>query len=107
LEKAISGVVCPDLIMSNLAANQKLVDTVKAVAAREAAAPAQVALAWVLTVARDAAPIPGTKRRAYLDGNLGAVNVFLTAEDTTELNRLALMAVGDRYSAAMANMAER
>ena len=91
----------------HLAANQKLVDSVKAVAARLAATPAQVALAWVLTVAPDAVPIPGTKRRAYLDDNLGAVNVHLAAEDMAELNQLASMAVGDRYSPAMAKMAER
>jgi len=91
----------------HMAANRNLVDTVKAVAARNAASPAQVALAWVLRVAPDAVPIPGTKRRAYLDDNLGAVNVHLAAADMTELNRLASMAVGDRYSPAMAKIAER
>jgi aryl-alcohol dehydrogenase-like predicted oxidoreductase len=91
----------------HMAANQKLVDTVKAVAGRRGASPAQVALAWVLAVAPDAVPIPGTKRRTYLDDNLGAVNVHLTAEDMAELGQLASLAVGDRYSAAMAKMAER
>ena len=66
-----------------------------------------MALAWVLADAPDAVPIPGTKRRAYLDDNLGAVNVHLTAEDMAELNRLASMAVGDRYPPAMAQTAER
>jgi aryl-alcohol dehydrogenase-like predicted oxidoreductase len=91
----------------HLAANQKLVDTVKAVAGRHGATPAQVALAWVLTSAPDAVPIPGTKRRAYLDDNLGALNVHLRAEDMAELNRLASMAVGDRYPPAIAKTAER
>ena len=91
----------------HMAANQKLVDIVTAVAARQAATPAQVALAWVLTAAPDAVPIPGTKRRAYLDDNLGAVNVRLTVEDMAELNRLASMAVGERYPPAMAKTAER
>jgi aryl-alcohol dehydrogenase-like predicted oxidoreductase len=91
----------------HMAANQKLVDTVKAVAALNGATPAQIALAWVLAVAPEAVPIPGTKRRAYLDDNLGAVNVHLTAEDMAELNQLASMAVGERYSPAMAKMAER
>jgi aryl-alcohol dehydrogenase-like predicted oxidoreductase len=90
-----------------MAANQRLVDTVKAVAGRHAATPAQVALAWILTTAPDAVPIPGTKRRAYLDDNLGAVNVRLTAEDMAELNGLASMAAGDRYPPAMAKNAER
>jgi aryl-alcohol dehydrogenase-like predicted oxidoreductase len=91
----------------NMAANQKLVDTVKAVASAHAATPAQVALAWVLTQAPDAVPIPGTKRRTYLDDNLGALNVRLTAEDMAELGRLASMAVGERYPPAMAQTAER
>jgi aryl-alcohol dehydrogenase-like predicted oxidoreductase len=91
----------------NMAANQKLVDTVKAVAATHAATPAQVALAWVLTQAPDAVPIPGTKRRAYLDDNLGALNVRLTAEDMAKLGQLASMAVGERYPPAMAQTAER
>jgi len=91
----------------NLAANQKLVDIVKSVAQRRGATPAQVALAWVLAIAPDAVPIPGTKRRTYLDENLGAVKVALTAEDMAELDQLASLAVGERYSAAMANLAER
>jgi aryl-alcohol dehydrogenase-like predicted oxidoreductase len=91
----------------HMAANQKLVDTVKAVAKRQSATPAQVALAWVLAVAPDAVPIPGTKRRAYLDDNLGALNVRLNAEDMTDLDRLASMAVGERYPPAMAKAAER
>ena len=91
----------------HMAANQKLVDTVKAVAGRHGATPAQVALAWVLAIAPDAVPIPGTKRRAYLDDNLGAENVHLTEEDMAELNQLASLAVGERYSPAMAKMAER
>jgi aryl-alcohol dehydrogenase-like predicted oxidoreductase len=92
---------------AHLAANQKLVDIVKAVAARHGATPAQVALAWILTEAPDAVPIPGTKRRTYLDDNLGAANVHLTAEDMAELNGLASMALGDRYPPAMAKAAER
>ena len=91
----------------HMAANRKLVDIVKAVADRHGATPAQIALAWVLTKAPDAVPIPGTKRRAYLDDNLGAVNVHLTAEDMAELDGLASMAVGERYPPAMARTAER
>lgn len=91
----------------HMAANQKIVDAVKAVAGRHGATPAQVALAWVLAAAPDGVPIPGTKRRAYLDDNLGALDVRLTAGDMQELNRLAAMAVGDRYPPAMAKTAER
>jgi aryl-alcohol dehydrogenase-like predicted oxidoreductase len=91
----------------HMAANQKLVDIVKSVAERRGATPAQVALAWVLKQAPDVVPIPGTKRRAYLDDNLGAMKVRLTAEDMDELDRLAAMAVGERYPPAMGKTAER
>jgi aryl-alcohol dehydrogenase-like predicted oxidoreductase len=91
----------------HMAANQKIVDIVKAIGRRHAATPAQVALAWVLAAAPDAVPIPGTKRRAYLDDNLGALKVRLTSEDMAELNGLASMAVGDRYPPAMAKIEER
>jgi aryl-alcohol dehydrogenase-like predicted oxidoreductase len=92
----------------HMAANQRLVDKVKEVAARhDGATSAQVALAWVLAAAPDAVPIPGTKRRSYLDDNLGAVRLHLTAEDMADLDRLASMAVGDRYPPAMAKTAER
>jgi aryl-alcohol dehydrogenase-like predicted oxidoreductase len=92
---------------ANMAANQKLVDIVKAIAARHTATPAQVALAWVLAEAPDAVPIPGTKRRTYLDDNLGAIDVHLTAEDRAELNQLASMATGDRYPPGLASTIER
>lgn len=91
----------------HMAANQKLVDMVKTVAGRHDATAAQVALAWVLKAAPDAVPIPGTKRRTYLDDNLGAANLHLTAEDMADLNQLASMAVGDRYPPAFAKTAER
>ena len=92
---------------AHMAANQKLVDIVKSVAKRRGATPAQVALAWILIEAPDAVPIPGTKRRAYLDDNLGAANLRLTPEDMAELNGLASMAVGERYPPAMSKIAER
>jgi aryl-alcohol dehydrogenase-like predicted oxidoreductase len=92
----------------HMAANQRLVDMVKAVAARHHdATPAQVALAWVLAAAPDAVPIPGTKRRTYLDDNLGTAKLTLTTEDMADLNQLASMAVGERYPPAFAKTAER
>jgi len=92
---------------AHMAANQKLVEIVKTVAARHGATPAQVALKWVLESAPDAVPIPGTKRRKYLDENLGAERVLLTSEDMEELNGLASIAVGERYPPSMASAAER
>ena len=96
----------------HMAANQSLVDAVRAVAGRHRTAHgattlAQVALAWILAAAPDAVPIPGTKRMAYLDENLGALSVHLTTEDMADLNHLASKVSGNRYLPAMANLAER
>jgi aryl-alcohol dehydrogenase-like predicted oxidoreductase len=91
----------------HLAANQKIVDRVKKVARTHGATPAQVALAWVLAQGRNFVPIPGTKRRTYLDDNLGAAELKLCAQDLTDLNDLAEMASGDRYPEALAQAAER
>ena len=90
-----------------MAANQKIVNTVKAVAARHQATPAQIALAWVLAQGPDMVPIPGTKRRKYLDDNLGAARIRLTAADLAELGELAARTEGARYPAQAAKMAER
>jgi aryl-alcohol dehydrogenase-like predicted oxidoreductase len=65
----------------NFARNLELVDLVKAIAADKGCTPAQLALAWVLAQGPDIVPIPGTKRRKYLDENLDALDVRLSAED--------------------------
>ncbi len=92
---------------AHMAANQRLVEMVKQVARRHSATPAQIALAWVLAAAPDSVPIPGTKRRTYLDEDLGALNVRLTAQDMAELDRLESLAVGGRYPPSMASAVER
>jgi aryl-alcohol dehydrogenase-like predicted oxidoreductase len=92
---------------ANMAANQKLIDMVKAIATRHNATPAQIALAWILAVAPDAVSIPGTKRRKYLDDNLGALSVHLSVEDLAELDGIASLTSGDRYPPAMAQAVER
>lgn len=79
----------------NLAANLTLVDTVREVAARHGAEPSQVALAWLLAQGDDVVPIPGTKRRRYLDENVGALGVTLDADELATLS--ALRPAGDRY----------
>jgi aryl-alcohol dehydrogenase-like predicted oxidoreductase len=63
--------------------------------------PAQLALAWVLAQGADIVPIPGTKRRLYLEENLGAVNVALTADDRARIAEAIPLgaAAGDRYDA--------
>jgi aryl-alcohol dehydrogenase-like predicted oxidoreductase len=64
--------------------------------------PAQLALAWVLAQGDDIVPIPGTKRRTYLEENLGALQITLTPEDLAEFNLAAPAGgtAGDRYPAA-------
>ena len=68
-----------------LRANLVLVDKVKAIAVDKGCTPGQLALAWVLAQGDDIAPIPGTKRRRYLEENVGAVAVELSAEDLAAL----------------------
>ncbi|WP_112245593.1 aldo/keto reductase [Kribbella monticola] len=80
---------------TNLAANLALVDEVRRVAARHDATPGQVALAWLLAQGNDIAPIPGTKRRKYLEENHGALALQLTSEDLEALSDLR--PAGTRY----------
>ena len=77
-------------------ANATLVETVKTVAARHDATPAQVALAWLLAQGEHVVPIPGTKRRSRLEENAGAAALSLSAADLAELDALPAP-VGDRY----------
>lgn len=85
----------PRFDAENLEANLALVEQVRAVAARNGATPGQVALAWLLAQGNDIAPIPGTKRRTYLEENHGALTVELSSEDVASLSKLT--PVGTRY----------
>lgn len=82
-------------------ANLRLVDAVKAVAARKDATPAQVALAWVhqrsAALGVPVVPIPGTKRVEYLEENVAALDVTLDESDLAELDPLSEHVVGARY----------
>ena len=69
----------------NLAANLRLVETVETMAEEKGCTPSQLALAWVLAQGEDVVPIPGTKRRKYLEENARALDVGLTPEDTRKL----------------------
>jgi aryl-alcohol dehydrogenase-like predicted oxidoreductase len=86
-----------------LQANLRLVDTVKELASKKGATPAQLALAWVLAQGNDLVPIPGTKRVRYLEENMGALNVNLTESDLKEIkSRFAhIEVVGERYAPDM------
>jgi aryl-alcohol dehydrogenase-like predicted oxidoreductase len=80
-------------------ANLRLVDAVKKLAAEKGVTPGQLALAWVMAQGEDVVPIPGTKRRSYLEENVGAAAVELSAADLARLDEIAPVgvAVGGRY----------
>jgi aryl-alcohol dehydrogenase-like predicted oxidoreductase len=83
----------------NFQKNLDLVAKVQKLARTKGCTPSQLALAWVLAKGDDIIPIPGTKRMKYLEDNLGAVNVKLTAEDLRQIDAIlpAGAAAGERY----------
>ena len=81
----------------NLAANVAIVEVVDELARAKGCTPGQIALAFVHAAGRDVAPIPGTKRRTYLEENVAALDVELTEEDLAVLDRIA-PAQGARYA---------
>jgi aryl-alcohol dehydrogenase-like predicted oxidoreductase len=85
----------------NFAKNLELVVQVKAIAAEKGITPGQLALAWLLAQGEDIVPIPGTKRRTYLEENIASTTVTLTPEDLSRINAVAPqgIAAGDRYAA--------
>ena len=87
----------------NFARNLALVDRIKAIAAEKGATASQLALAWVLARGDDLAPIPGTKRRSYLEENVKAAEIRPTPEDLKRIDEVAPkgVAAGDRYPASM------
>jgi aryl-alcohol dehydrogenase-like predicted oxidoreductase len=74
----------------------------KDIAAEKGCSPGQLALAWVLAQGENIVPIPGTKRRKYLEENIGAVDVHLTPEELRRLDEIAPQgaAAGARYALA-------
>jgi aryl-alcohol dehydrogenase-like predicted oxidoreductase len=83
----------------NFHKNLQLVEQVKAIASEKNATPSQLALAWLLAQGNDIVPIPGTKRRAYLEENVGATKITLTPDDLARIDAVAPKGVtaGDRY----------
>ncbi|KAI9062200.1 Aldo/keto reductase [Trametes sanguinea] len=81
----------------------RVVDSIKAIAVKYNATPAQVCLAWLLAQGDDIIPIPGTTKVANLKENLGALNVKLAPQDIEEIRKIAVVAdktVGPRYYAS-------
>ena len=91
----------PRFEQENFGRNLELVERIKALAARKGCSPAQLALAWVLAQGDDIVPIPGTKRRRYLEENIGALDVHLAPDELAEIDAIlpAGAAAGSRYSA--------
>ena len=93
----------------NFQRNLDLVERVGEIAREKRCTPAQLALAWVLAQGDDIVPIPGTKRRKYLQENVGALNVELTSADLARIDDVAPKHAfaGSRYSKAMMELLGR
>ena len=93
----------PRFIGENFQKNLDLVARVEAIAKEKKCTASQLALAWLLAKSDDIIPIPGTKRRNYLEENLGALKVQLTTDDLRRIDEVAPhgAASGDRYPASM------
>jgi aryl-alcohol dehydrogenase-like predicted oxidoreductase len=87
----------PRFTGDNLEANLKLAEKVAEIAAEKGVTPAQLALAWVLAQGEELVPIPGTKRRAYLEENAAAADIELTPGDLERIDAELPAAAGDRY----------
>ena len=93
----------------NFDANMRAASVVRDVAARKNATPAQIALAWLLSRGPGIVPIPGTKRRAYLEENVAAADVRLTHDDLAQLERALApgQVSGPRYAPAQMAQIDR
>jgi aryl-alcohol dehydrogenase-like predicted oxidoreductase len=87
----------PRFTGTNLEANLKLAGKVEEIARDKGITPAQLALAWVLAQGEDMVPIPGTKRRTYLEQNAAAVEVELTSDDLARIDAELPEVAGARY----------
>ncbi|MEU1012340.1 aldo/keto reductase [Streptomyces sp. NPDC005890] len=90
----------PRFTDAHLQANLRLAEKVKEIAAEKDVTPAQLAIAWVLAQGEDLVPIPGTKRRTYLEQNAAAVTIELTADDLARIDAELPQASGERYDEA-------
>jgi len=93
----------------NFVRNLALVSHIQELAAGKGCTPAQLALAWLLSRGADIVPIPGTKRRRYLEENLGALEVTLSPQELAAIDAIAPpgVAAGSRYPEAMMSMVNR
>lgn len=93
----------------NFQKNLSLVQRIEEIANNKGCTPSQLALAWVLAQGEDIVPIPGTKRRQYLEENAAASDIVLTPEDLQQINEISPqgVAAGGRYSEEMMNLVSR
>lgn len=92
---------------SNFDANVRAAARVRDLASQKGATPAQVALAWLLHKGEDIVPIPGTKRRSYLEENLAAEELPLNAEEIVSLEEALEAAAGPRYNERLMSFIDR
>jgi aryl-alcohol dehydrogenase-like predicted oxidoreductase len=90
----------PRFTGQNLQANLKLADKVAEIAAEKGITPAQLTLAWVLSRGQDLVPIPGTKRRRYLEENAAAVDVQFSQDELARIDSELPPVAGNRYDEA-------
>ncbi|CAN5702469.1 aldo/keto reductase [soil metagenome] len=99
----------PRFAEANFKKNLALADRVREIADDKGVTPGQLALAWLLAQGEDVVPIPGTKRRKYLEENAGAAEVTLTEEDLSRIEEAMPRgsAAGERYSEEMMRAVNR
>jgi aryl-alcohol dehydrogenase-like predicted oxidoreductase len=90
----------PRFQAENWAQNERILNKIEEIAEEKGITPAQLALAWVLARGDDIVPIPGTKRRKYLEENAAAAEIELSGEELARLDAELPEAVGTRYAAA-------
>jgi aryl-alcohol dehydrogenase-like predicted oxidoreductase len=99
----------PRFAGENLDKNLVLIERVRAIAERKGVKPGQLALAWVLAKGEDLVPIPGTKRRKYLEENAAAGDIKLTPAEVAELEAAVphTEIAGERYATPAMNAIDR
>jgi len=99
----------PRMQGENFDINMRAASVVREVAVEKGAAPAQIALAWLLHKGDDIVPIPGTKRRSYLEEDLGAAALTLAATEIERLDRALKpdAVAGPRYNAKLMTLIDR
>jgi aryl-alcohol dehydrogenase-like predicted oxidoreductase len=99
----------PRFVGENFSKNLKFVKRIENLAAAKKCTAGQIALAWVMAQGKDIVPIPGTKRRKYLEENVAAVDLKLSKEELERINEIAPpgVAAGARYTDEMMKAVDR